>query len=68
MNIRLILSWVLLVVLAVFVGLNWASARINLFWIVQAEMPVSIAIVGAGLLGFLAGWLMCTMRTGKSSK
>jgi uncharacterized integral membrane protein len=68
MNFRLILPWTLLIALAIFVGLNWASARINLFWIVQAEMPVSIAIVGAGLLGFLAGWLMRTMRVGKSSK
>lgn len=67
MNYRWILSWALLIALAIFVGLNWASARINLFWIVQAEMPVSIAILGAGLLGFLAGWLMRRMRAGKST-
>ncbi len=68
MNIRLIVFWILLVALGLFVALNWVPSRINLFWIVQAEMPVSIAIVGAAVLGFLAGWLMTTIRVGKPSK
>ena len=63
MKVRHVFAWILVALLAIFVVSNLDTARINLFWIVTAEMPVSLAILAAGILGFGAGELFSFMRT-----
>jgi uncharacterized integral membrane protein len=66
MSIRHVLAWTLVALLAIFVVSNLDTARINLFWIITAEMPVSLAILAAAILGFAAGELFSFMRSPKA--
>ncbi|MFN0242473.1 MAG: hypothetical protein ACKVWV_06220 [Planctomycetota bacterium] len=68
MKLRLVLACIVLAVFATFVLTNWDAARINFFWIVTAKMPVSLAILAAGALGFAAGELIAYMRNAKASR
>jgi uncharacterized integral membrane protein len=55
-------AWGIIAVLVLFVVINWQEAEINFFWIVTAEMPISLAILAAAGLGFAAGELMAYVR------
>ncbi len=68
MSVRHVLAWTFVALLAVFVVSNLDTARINLFWIITAEMPVSLAILAAGILGFAAGELFSFMRSPSAKK
>lgn len=68
MKPRLILAGVVIAVFVTFVLTNWDAARINFFWIVTAEMPVSLAILAAGALGFAAGELTSYVRYAGAGK
>lgn len=68
MTLRLVLACIVIAVFATFVLTNWDAARINFFWIVTAEMPVSIAILAAGALGFAAGELTSYVRSAGAAK
>ncbi len=68
MNIRKLLAWGVIALLGLFVVSNLDTARINIFWIVTAEMPVSLAILAAGILGFAAGELFSYMRAPSAKK
>lgn len=63
MNIRKMLAWGVVALLAIFVVSNLDTARINFFWIITAEMPVSLAILAAGILGFASGELFAFLRS-----
>ncbi|MFN0241824.1 MAG: hypothetical protein ACKVWV_02945 [Planctomycetota bacterium] len=68
MKLRLVLACIVIAVFATFVLTNWDAARINFFWIVTAEMPVSLAILAAGALGFAAGELVSYVRNSAGAK
>lgn len=68
MTFRRILAWAIIALLVIFVVINWDAARINVFWIVTAEMPISLAILAAAALGFAAGELFSYVRWSSAEK
>ena len=58
MKVSTVFGWVLVACLTLFVFINWKYAHINFLWIVQTQMPISLALLLAAAMGFGAAHLL----------
>jgi uncharacterized integral membrane protein len=54
MKASTLVGWVIVSALTLFIFINWRYADINFLWIVNTRMPISLAMIIAAVMGFLA--------------
>ncbi len=58
---RLVVWAVALTLLAIFIAQNFVMVEVRvLFW--RADLRLAYALLGAGVLGFVLGWLLPRLR------
>lgn len=62
---RQILGWIVVVLLVLFIGFNFDSARVWFFGI-KVEMPIGLVVIVSALMG--AGAILLLLRLRQASK